>query len=174
MDAYMIAFRIIHIASAILWAGSAVFFAVFIGPTIEQVLGPEGGKFFSHLVRRRRAVVFFITVSTLTAVAGGFLYWRDSRGLDVDWMQTGFGAGLTVGAIAGLVSWLIVLLVLAPTSYRLTALGARIASAGAPPSADQMATVAKLQARLKSFSFVNIGFLAVAIVAMSTARYLTF
>ena len=174
MDAYMIAFRIIHIASAILWAGSAVFFAAFIGPTIEQVLGREGGRFFQHLVRRRKAAVFFVVSSTLTVVAGGFLYWRDSRGLDLDWMRSGFGTGLTVGAVAGLVSWLLVLLVLAPTSYRLTALGDRIASAGGQPAQEDLASVTALQSRLRTVSIVNIAFLAIAVLGMSTARYLTF
>ncbi len=173
MDAYMIAFRIIHIASAILWAGSAVFYSGFVGPTVET-LGPEAGKFFNHLVRQRKAVVFFDVVSTLTIVAGGFLYWRDSGGLDLDWIQTGFGTGLTVGAIAGLVSWLFVVLVLAPTSYRLTALGQRIAAAGGPPSQEQVTALQALQSRLKTFSLLTVGGLAVAIVAMATARYLSF
>lgn len=34
MDAYMILFRIIHIASAMLWFGAAVFYTAFIGPTL--------------------------------------------------------------------------------------------------------------------------------------------
>lgn len=173
MDAYMIGFRIIHIASAILWAGSAVFYSGFVGPTVET-LGPEAGRFFNHLVRQRKAVVFFLVVSTLTVVAGGFLYWRDSGGLDVDWIQTGFGTGLTVGAVAGLVSWFFVVLVLAPTSYRLTALGQRIAAAGGPPSQEQVTVLQALQSRLKTFSLLTVGGLAVAIVAMATARYLSF
>jgi len=144
VDTYMITFRVIHIASAILWAGSALFYAGFVGPTIAA-MGPDGGRFFGHLVAQRRAVIFFVTVSTLTVVAGGFLYWRDSAGLDPDFFQTGFGAGLTVGAVAGLIAWLTVLLVLAPTSYRLTALGGQFASAGAPPTEEQVASTKALQ-----------------------------
>jgi hypothetical protein len=87
-------------------------------------------------------------------------------------MQTGFGTGLTVGAVAGLISWLLVLLVLAPTSYRLTALGERIAAHGGPPSREQMASVQALQSRLNGFSLVNIASLAIATLAMATARYL--
>jgi hypothetical protein len=167
----MILFRIIHIASAILWAGSAVFYTAFVGPTVET-LGPDAGRFFSHLVRQRKAVIFFLVVSTLTVVAGGFLYWRDSRGLDIDWIQTGFGTGITVGAVAGLISWLIVVLVLAPTSYRLTALGERIAAGSGPPSQEQMTSLAALQSRLKGFSVITIATLAIATLAMATARYL--
>lgn len=174
MDEYMIVFRIVHIASAILWAGAAVFYWAFVGPTVEGSLGADAGKFFTYLVRRQKAVIFFVTASTLTVIAGGFLYWRDSRGLDVEWMQTGFGTGLTVGAIAGLISWLLVLTVLAPTSYRITALAQRIAASGGPPSAEQMASVQAMQARLKRVSALNTAFLGVAILAMSTARYLVF
>ena len=169
----MLVFRIIHIASGILWVGSAVFFAAFVGPTAEA-LGPEGGRFVLHLIRRRKAVLFFLVVSTLTAVAGGFLYWRDSGRLDVDWMQTSFGTGLTIGAVAGLISWLIVMGVLAPTSYRIAGLGERIAAGGGPPSHEQMTRLETLQSRLKRFSLVNVVFLAIAVLAMSTARYLAF
>lgn len=174
MDAYMIVFRIIHIASAILWAGSALFFYAFVGPTIENTLGPEAGKFFNYLVRQRKAVIFFVAVSTLTIVAGAFLYWRDSGGLNLAWMQTGPGIGFTVGAIAGIVSWILVLLVVAPTSYRLVGLGTRIAASGGPPSQDQMSALQALQTRLKSFSLLNLVFLGIAMVAMATARYLNF
>lgn len=173
MDAYMILFRIVHIASAILWFGSAVFYSAFVGPTLRAV-GPDGSRFFNHLVRQQKAVIFFLVVSTSTVVAGAFLYWRDSGGFDIGWMQTGFGTGLTVGAFAGLISWLLVLLVLAPTSYRLTALGERIAVTEGPPSREQMASVQALQSRLNGFSLVNIASLAIATLAMATARYLNF
>ncbi len=50
MDAYMILFRIIHIASAALWFGAAVFYSAFIGPHLGAI-GPQGPRFFSVLVR---------------------------------------------------------------------------------------------------------------------------
>ena len=171
MDGYMIAFRIIHISSAILWAGSAVFYTAFVGPTVET-LGPEAGRFFNHLVRQRKAVIFFLVVSTLTVVAGGFLYWRVSGKLDVDWIQTGVGTGFTVGAIAGLISWLLVVGVLAPTSYRLTALGQQLSAAGGPPSQEQVASLQALQSRLRGFSLITVASLGIATLAMATARYL--
>lgn len=170
----MIVFRIIHIASAILWAGSALYYVAFVAPTVENTLGPDAGRFFNYLVRQRKAVIYFVTVSTLTVVAGTFLYWRDSGGLNLEWIQTGPGLGFTVGGIAGIVSWLLVLLVLAPTSYRLVGLGTRIAASGGPPSQDQMSALQALQTRLKSFSLLTVVFLGIAMVAMATARYLNF
>lgn len=134
--------------------------------------GPEGGRLFRHLVRQRKAVIFFLVVSTLTVVAGGLLYWRDSGGLDLDWIQTDVGTGFRVGAVAGLISWILVVLVLAPTSYRLTALGERLGAASGPPSQTDMSLLQALQSRLKRLSLVNIAFLAIATVAMATARYL--
>jgi hypothetical protein len=173
MDAYMVVFRIIHIVSAILWAGAAVYFAGFVGPTFEA-FRPESGKYFNYLVGRRKAVIFFLTVSTLTVVAGGFLYWRDSGGLDSDWILSGFGTSFTVGGIAGLIAWLIVLLVLAPTSYRIMGLGSRIAAAGTPPTEEQTASIRAMQGRLKRFSIIVSGLLITAAVAMAVARYLNF
>ncbi|MDP8955648.1 MAG: hypothetical protein M3N24_01620 [Actinomycetota bacterium] len=171
MDAYMITFRIIHIVSAILWVGGGVYQAAFVGPTFEA-FGPEAGKFFNHMVRQRKLVTFFVTVSTLTVVAGGFLYWRDSAGLDIRWIQTGIGAGFTVGAVAGIIAWLLVLLVVRPTVYRILDLGGRIAGGGGPPSQELMTSLQGLQSRLKRFSIVITTLLLIAAVAMSTARYL--
>jgi hypothetical protein len=57
-----------------------VFYSAIGGPTVAA-LGPDSGRFFNHVVRRRKAMIFFLVVSTLTVVAGGFLYWRDSGGL---------------------------------------------------------------------------------------------
>lgn len=173
MDAYMSLFRIIHIASAALWFGAAVFYSAFIGPSLGA-LGPEGPGFFGVLVRQARAVIFFVVVSTTTVIAGGFLYWRDSGGLDTDWMQTGFGAGLTIGAVAGLISWFLVLMVLAPTSYRLTALGEEMRAAGEPPSKERLAAAEILRTRLNRFAILNIASLAIATLAMASARYLAF
>ena len=173
VDWYIVLFRIIHIASAILWFGAAVFYSAFVGPTLQSA-GAEGGRLFNHLVRQQKAVIFFVVVSTSTVVAGAFLYWRDSGGLDADFMQTGFGTGLTVGAVAGLLSWFLVLLVLAPTSYRLAALGEQISALERPPSQEQMASLRALQSRLNGFSIVNIASLGIATVAMATARYLNF
>lgn len=167
----MIVFRIIHITSAILWAGSAVFFTAFVGPTVET-LGPEAGRFFNHLVRQRKAVAFFLAVSTLTVVAGGFLYWRVSGRLDINWIQTGVGTGFTVGAIAGLISWLLVVGVLAPTSYRLTALRQQLSAAGGPPNEEHLASLQALQSRLKRFSLLTVASLGIAMLAMAMARYL--
>jgi hypothetical protein len=166
-------FRIIHITSAALWYGAALYYSGFTGPTILAA-GPDAGRLFTHLVRERRAVIFFLTVSTSTVAAGAFLYWRDSGGLDTDWMQTGFGTGLTVGAVAGLISWLLVVLILAPTSYRLVALGERIARTEGPASREDMASMEVLRSRLNSFAIVNIVSLTVAILAMAMARYLNF
>ncbi len=117
-------------------------------------------------------MVFFVVVSTTTVIAGGFLYWRDSGGLDTDWMQTGFGAGLTIGAVAGLFSWFLVLLVLAPTSYRLAALGDEMTAAGEPPSKEQLTAAEALRTRLNRVAILNIASLAIATLAMASARYL--
>ena len=173
MDAYMITFRIIHIVSAILWVGSGVFMAAFVGPTF-RAFGPESGKFFAHLVRQRKAVLWIVTVSTLTVVAGAFLYWRDSGGLDLDWIRTGVGIGFTVGAIAGIAAWLLILLVLRPTINRVLELGGRMAGAGGPPNQELMTTLQATQSRQRRVQFVIVTLVLFAAVAMAAARYLAF
>ncbi|HEX2090033.1 MAG TPA: hypothetical protein VHI54_08950 [Actinomycetota bacterium] len=174
MDAYMITFRIIHIVSAILWFGAATFYSVFVGPSLASI-GPQAANtFYNHLVRQRRAVAFFRTVSTLTVVAGGFLYWRDSSGLKLDWITTSAGIGFTVGAVFGIASWLLVLGIISPTAIRLAAVGEQISAGGGPPSQEQTASLQAMSSRLRSFSFLLLALLAVAAIAMASARYLVF
>ena len=44
--------------------------------------------------------------------------------------------------------------------------------AAGPPSGEQLASLQRLRLRLKRFSLVNVGVLAIAVLAMATARYL--
>jgi uncharacterized membrane protein len=170
----MITFRIIHIVSAILWFGAATFYSGFVGPSLASI-GPQAANtFYNHLVRQRRAVLFFRTVSTLTVVAGGFLYWRDSSGLKLDWITSSAGIGFTVGAIFGIASWLLVLGIIAPTAMRLARFGEQVAAAGGPPSEEQTASLQSMASRLRSVSFLLLALLAIAAIAMSAARYLVF
>jgi uncharacterized membrane protein len=49
MDLYLVALRIIHITSGVVWLGGAFFITLFVEPAIKAA-GNEGGKFMERFV----------------------------------------------------------------------------------------------------------------------------
>ena len=74
-DAYVVALRIVHIATGVIWVGSLFVVVVFVQPS-AAALGAAGAPFMSELRRRRFVDVVFID-AVFTVVAGAFLYWHD-------------------------------------------------------------------------------------------------
>jgi uncharacterized membrane protein len=169
-EAFWIVFRFIHIISGILWAGSAFFVFVFVGPTAEA-LGPDGGKFIGHLVERRKMARVIISLAGLTVFGGVVLYLKQSGGLDPDWIGTPQGVGFTIGAIAGIIAFVMGVIAITPTIHRLTELGGRIGSATGPPPPEDLAALERLTARFKLLGKADIVLIFTAATAMATARY---
>jgi hypothetical protein len=127
-SAFWIVFRFVHIISGILWAGSAFFVFVFVGPTAEA-LGPDGGKFIGHMVVKRKMARVILSFAGLTTLGGVVIYLKASSGLDPDWIGTPTGVGFTIGALAGIIAFVLGLVAITPTIHRLTELGGTIQSA---------------------------------------------
>ncbi len=173
MDFYIIVLRIIHILSAVFWAGTAFFFAGFLEPT-TQATAPESGRVMTHLAAKTRFSQTLAWAAILVVLSGGLLYWRVSGGLNANWLTSGTGIGLTIGAIAGLIAAGIGLSVSYPTIKRMAALGTKIAGAGGPPSPNQMQTIAGYQEKLRSAGQALAVLLVIAVLGMATAQYLFF
>jgi hypothetical protein len=171
VDWLLIAFRLLHIVSAVLWAGGAILFFLYIEPSIAK-LGPDAEKFAAEFITRRRVPIYFAVVSTLTVLGGVLLYWRDSGGLQIAWITTPTGLALTVGAIAAIIAWLGGNLLIKSAVERVTEIGAEMKAAGGPPPAELMAQMHAAQERLHSIGLWETVLILVAVVAMSTARYL--
>ena len=132
-DAYMVALRIVHIVTGVIWVGSLFVVVVFVQPS-AAALGPTGMPFMSELRRRRFVDVVFID-ALLTVIAGSFLYWHDwhenpSFG---DWIGTSFGASLTVGALLAISGLIVAAALTRPTIARLVFLGKQVAESGGTP-----------------------------------------
>ena len=102
MDIYMIVLRILHIASAVFWAGATFFFVSFLEPAVRKS-GPEGGKVMQTLAAGRYPVALPVIV-VLTVLSGLLMYWRDSGGFNLIWITSGFGLGITFGSVMGLIA----------------------------------------------------------------------
>jgi hypothetical protein len=169
---YLIVFRTVHIVGAIAWGGAIFLLVFFLQPTAKAV-GPAAGPFMRELLGKRRVVTVVLWIAGTTIVGGGFLYWHDWQqfgGLG-DFVGTGFGLGLTIGSVAAIVAFLIGLLGTKPTIDRLLSLGGQMAAAGDPPPADLAKELERTQARARTLAKTNLTFVALAAVAMATARY---
>ena len=170
MDLLMIILRIIHIASGVFWVGAAVAFFAFVRPS-ARAIGPDAGRFMAELNVRRRFPIVVLASGAVTVLAGLWLYWIDSGGFDLDWIGTGFGATLTVGAVSALIALGIGGGYVRPRADRVGAIGARLGSEGRPPTAEEAQELATLNAALDRAGVAVLILLGVAVIAMAIARY---
>jgi uncharacterized membrane protein len=172
IDEFIVLLRVVHIATGVIWVGSLFVVVVFVQPS-AATLGSAGAPFMAELRRRRFVDVVYVD-AVLTVVAGSFLYWHDwhlhpSFG---DWIDSRFGASLTVGAVLALSGLGVAALVTRPTIVRLVALGKQIAGSGGAPLPEVTAQIGTLQHRLVVAERASFALVLLAVVAMAAARYL--
>jgi uncharacterized membrane protein len=167
MDWLYIVFRVLHIGSAMLWAGGVALFFFYVEPTINK-LGPDAEKFVDEVVNKRKAPVYFAVVSTLTIIGGFALYYRDAGGFQL-WTTTE-GIIFTVGAVAAILAWIGGNALITPGLKLVGAIGQEMKAAGGPPSAELVARMHAAQARLRSVGLWDLVLIGVAILFMESAR----
>jgi uncharacterized membrane protein len=167
MDIVAIVLRILHIGLGILWAGSGLFLAWFLGPAVKAA-GPDGGKVMGKLARSRWPMVIS-SASGLTVLSGIALYGLKWGGAA---SKTGPGIGFAIGGLFGLAAVIVGGAMVGRASSRMADLGEAIAKAGGPPKSDQMAEMQQLQARLDQGARILGILLVITILMMSIARYL--
>jgi hypothetical protein len=168
---YMIVFRVVHILAAVLWVGSAWLFTFFLEPALGS-MGPAAGPFVEELVEKRKVPIAITIAATFTVLGGLFLYWHDWHlyGSLGDFVGSGFGLSLTVGAVAAIVAYLAGFFGIKPRAERMSALGKEMKAAGGPPSEAQQAEMRTIQDQMRMISRVDFVFLIVAVLGMATAR----
>jgi len=167
----LILLRLIHILFGVFWAGTAIFTAVFLIPTV-RALGPSGGPVMQQIAQKRKLPVYFMIAGILTVLSGLSLYWYDSAGFTNEFMRTRGGMTFGLGAAFAIVAMLVGIFGATPTAKRASALGAAMAAAGKPPTPDQVAEMQRLQARLGMMSALGAGLLTLTTIAMAVARYI--
>ena len=169
---FMLVFRILHITAGVAWAGSVFLFVVLIQPSAAAI-GPASGPFMMELLGKRKLVAWLLSLAGTTVVAGLFLYWRlwHDYGDLGDFVSSRWGLSLTIGAVAAIVAFLIGLFGTRPNAARLLDLASRAAASEGGPPPEIAQEIPKVQARLKSLARVALALIAVAVVAMATARY---
>ena len=171
MDWLQIVLRIVHIFAGVAWVGGAALFFFYLEPAINK-LGPDAEKFVDELVNRRKVPIYFLAASTLTIVFGLFLYWRDSNGLQLSWIQSPEGLVFTVASVTALLAWAGGNLLIPRTLTQLIATAAQMKAAGGPPSPQVLGAMHAIQERLRMIGLIDLILLGIALLGMATARYL--
>ena len=172
-NGFMVVFRIVHILAGVFWVGSVFLFVVYLQPSAAAI-APAGAPLMGELLGKRRLVDGILTMAVISVTGGLILYWHDWHlyGSFGHWIGSAFGVVLTVGALAAVAALGIGFSVTRPNVMRFLALGRQVADSGGPPSAEVGAEMGAIQARLKFYARVSLGLLILAVLAMSTARYI--
>lgn len=165
----MIILRVVHIFAGVFWVGVSFFNIYFLQPTVRAT-GAEGTKVMQHLTRGTRFTTSMYAASSLNVLSGLIMYWIIS-GFNLAFLSSGYGLVLTIGAIAGLVAWLVAMLVIRNILKGMASLGQQIQAQGAPPTAEQSVQLGALSSKLASVGQANLVLMTISLLGMSIAQY---
>jgi uncharacterized membrane protein len=157
--------RVAHILFGIMWIGAGLFMYFIISPTMQKM---RSGEIVNNIVTHSRYSLYMALSAIVTVVAGVLLYIRV---YSADWLSTGPGRVLTIGAIAGILAFGHGATAMPSAMDRLNKLGQEIATGGGPPSQDQLAALNDLQGKMTLHSRISLALGLIAVVGMAGARF---
>ena len=170
MSPLLIVLRLLHIVSACVWVGFAVFTAFFLGPAIQDA-GP-GATVIMPALARRRLMTILPALALTTILSGLWLYWHLSGAALGTYLQTATGATLAVGAGCAIVAYGLGILITRPSMLRAAALAQNLESASAEERTRRLGEAARLRSRgTQSGRYVAV-LVLLAAATMAIARYL--
>lgn len=159
--------RAVHVLGAVVWAGGTFVLASFH----EYVLDPGDPERTIQRMAGYDDMSTMVGASGIVAVAAGLiLYWLVSDGLDPTWVTSGYGATITVGAVAGLAAIAVAVPMVGLTNDRAAELHEEVQAADELTD-DHVETMATLRARLRRGERLTALLLAIAVLAMAIAQY---
>jgi hypothetical protein len=172
IDWTVLIFRLIHITAGVWWAGSVFLFVVFVQPS-ARAIAPAGAPFMMELLGKRKVADRLLQLGGVTILAGLVLYWIDWHDMASlgDFVTSGRGLGITIGAVSAIVAAGIGATATRPTAERFLALAREAGASGGPPPPETAQQMQQLQSKLTMLAKVNLGFVTIAVLCMATARY---
>lgn len=167
----LIALRLVHVMSGILWLGAGLFSAFFLVPALGRVpqhAGPVMGE-----LQKRHLFTFLPVVALLTILSGARLLWVTSGGFSAAYVRSASGATFLAGGIAGTLAFVLAMFFVRPTQMRLGQLTASLAAA--PDEAVRAALqrdIAAVRRRGAVGGNIAYALLIGSGVCMAVARYL--
>ena len=169
MQVELLVLRVIHVVGAIIWVGSGVMMMFFIAPALAP-LGPTAGQVMANL-QKRKFMVVLPTIAILTILSGLRLMMIASANFGAGYFATNSGRTFAAAGAAGMLAFLIGIVVNRPVMLKMGKLQQSVASD--PLSKDAIAAeVRKLQQRAAMAGTVVTILLLLAAVGMAVARYL--
>ena len=170
MNSMYLLIRVLHVVCAALWVGAALFSSMFLTPAAKD-LGPDGNKLMLAL-RKRGLVAYFPVIATITLVSGVWLFWRFTAGFSPEVSRSHAGMAFSVGALCGLLAFIIGGPVLSVSLVRAMKLATEAAALkdGADKSS-LLARAAALRQRAAVAGQIVSVLLLAATAAMALARY---
>ncbi len=161
--------NLIHIVTAVCWAGGAFLTAWFITPTVAAT-GEAGGSFIRGLIQGTKIILYMNLASWLTILTGLYMYWVFSAGFSPAWITTSQGLALTISGLTAVAALVIGQTVSRPSSNRIAALGREIQAGGGPPTPEQAEEIGSLNNRLVSAGRWVAVLLMLTIIGMALGR----
>jgi hypothetical protein len=168
-DITMLVMRVLHILLGVFWAGTLIFSAIYLQPSMRDA-GPDAAKVSAGLMRRRFLDVMPM-VALITILSGLWLYWRVSGGFQPAYMRSVTGMTIGFGGAAAIAAFATGVLVMRPAVLRAGALAEAAAQGPASERDAQLATAMALRMRAALAGKAVAALLVIAVVAMSIARY---
>ena len=166
---YIVILRLLHIGFGLFWAGSALFFALFLMPSLKAS-GPDGVKFMQALGRSGYPIAAMVS-AIITIVSGFLLIWKLSAGFNPVWFQSWYARVLTTGATMALIAFIIGFTINRPSAAKMNRISMSIAEQGTPPTPEQLNEMMALRKKI----FVATNYIAIllviAVAGMSVFRY---
>jgi uncharacterized membrane protein len=167
----MIALRLLHILTGVFWAG-AMFFAVsFLFGSIRDA-GPAGNAVARQLIGVRQYPKKIFIIALLAVLSGFALYYQNISMSDGAFARSRAGMVYGLGGVAAVLTLVAGMVIMTPTSAKLGKLGAAIQASGGPPTPEQAAEMARLQAKMTMGSRIAATLLLFVVVTMAIARYM--
>jgi uncharacterized membrane protein len=161
--------RLLHILSGAFWFGALLFTVRFLMPSLRAV-GPAAGPLMGQLNQRGLSAAF-MGAAFVNLGSGIWLMFILSGGTPGEWMKTGMGRTIGVGAACAILAMIVGMIVNPPAARRMGQLAAAAAKRGGPPTPEEAAELQRLQQRMASGNVYTAILLTLALAAMAVARY---
>ena len=171
MDWWLILLRIVHIGSAMIWFGGAIMAGFFLTPT-AAALGKAPQPLLHLRMPRRRMGILCPIVAGLSVLSGAALYWRNSAGLQSDWISTPTGLAFTIGSLAAIAAFVGGLVLTGPSVAEQTAVQNELASGDGVPTQTQRKRLERAGRRMQLANRIDLPLILLAGLTMAVARYL--
>lgn len=162
--------RALHVLCGALWAGFAVFGAVWLMPMMQD-LGPDAAKAGQSL-ERRGFMAAVPVVALLAILSGAWLYWRFTGGFGPEASATPAAMAFGTGGVLAILSWILGGLFIGRSMAKAGALSIAAAKAPEAERGKMLAQAAALRRSAMLFNRLVALLLVIIVTLMSVAHYL--